>query len=201
MRYVVLCGVLFAMTSSAVEPVVSPEPQAHRTFVGLLPVAMGKGLLAVDSEWVESQKHSVRLGTRLAIEVRDLGGGSATRSRLHIGIEQGFRYYLTGTALNGLWVGPHLELSLQGVGAGSVLPEHWGYSGGVGTLIGYSRVMFQGLTMQAGVGLGVSYAFGHTVQLVIVPGPDGRLEQQIGVIRFQEWSLTERATLAVGWAF
>jgi hypothetical protein len=197
-----LYGVLFATATSAAEPAGSSEPGARRTFVGLVPFELGKGVLAVDAQRVESPKHSIRLGVRLDVDARDLNEGSATRSRLLIGIQPGFRYYLTGSALDGLWVGPHLDLSLQGVEArDGFLPNHWGWSVGVGTLVGYSMVVTRGLTVQAGVGLGVSYLSGHFVYQHLVVDPNSELTYYTRVWEFKEWSFTESSTLVVGWTF
>jgi hypothetical protein len=200
----VLCGVLWATAASASEQEPSPELEARRTFVGLEAVALSRGLLAVDGERVLSPKLSVRLGVRLGARLFETRGDQfpGDTSSFLVGLVPGLRYYLTGAAPDGLWVGSQAELLRQGYDTGSGTPSqvtarNRAWSVGVATLVGYSMVVTRGLTVQAGVGLEASYSTGQlTVRNTTVPG-----EESESTFQHREWGVSEKATLAVGWAF
>jgi hypothetical protein len=191
MRHVVLCGVLFAMAASASEYSWS-EFDAPQTFVGLAVIPLTQGALALDGERVLSPKVSARLGVRLdaGLFSRDGDEEWGDSSLLAVGIEPGFRYYLTGSVTDGLWVGPHLELS--GRWRGFPPSRKLGLGAGIAALVGYSMVVSRGLTLQAGVGLGASYSSG------VIWLWDGYSEL---ASHDDIWGLTERASLSVGWVF
>ncbi len=205
MRSVVICGVLLATVASAAEQQSTPELESRRTFIGLAPIALGQGLLAVDGERALGPKLSARLGVRLGAGVFKRGAGEfqGDSSRLSMGVEPGLRYYLTGTALDGLWLGGNVEFSHQRSDStsdgltGQVINRDRDWSAGVATLVGYSMVVSRGLTIQAGVGLGASYNSG---QLTV---RDTSNPPSLQEAHFDNtyWGISERATLALGWAF
>jgi hypothetical protein len=205
MHSVIMCGVLLAAVASAAEPEPSPRNEARQTFVGLVPVPLRQGLVAIDGERVLSPKLSARLGVRLGMAVGKNSGDNPglDSSRFQLGLEPGLRYSLTGTALDGLWVGSHLELSGQQLENMSSLPDGrvtnrdrtWRL--GVAALVGYSMVVSRGLTIQAGVGLGAEHAWGGLTVINSSLSGDAQ-ELQLDV---RTWGIAERVTLAVGWAF
>ncbi len=158
----------------------------------------------MDGERVLSPNLSVRLGLRLGARLVENGEETvqADTSSFTLGAVPSLRYYLAGTALEGLWVGSQLELLHQGYNTrlsessrDGVRNRAW--SVGVAALVGYSLVVSPGLTVQGGVGLGANYARGEmTVRSTTLPGEESELN-----IRTWSWGASERATLAVGWAF
>jgi hypothetical protein len=122
-----------------------------------------------------------------------------------MGIEPGLRYYVTGTVLDGLWLDSHLEFSGQiletssdGLSAMMTSNEDRFYRMGVAALVGYSTVVSRGLTIQAGVGLGAEHGWGwNTVNGITLP--EGT--EQTSKFDIRTWAISERVTLAVGWAF
>jgi hypothetical protein len=210
-RGVLACAMLLATVASASEEDASAQAEARRTFVGLVPIALGRSVIAVDGERVVGPKLSVRMGVRLGASLfnHESASGGVSQSDLSVGIEPGLRYYLTGTALDGLWMGAHLELTHAWSTTGSALSTMSGihtsllgrghsqvWSAGAGTLVGYSMVLAPGLTVQAGVGLGVVYSSSQTETPGVNPG--------LGLAstsRSRWWAVSERARLAVGWAF
>lgn len=201
----VICAVLLATVASASAEEANPETEVRRTFVGVIPLSVRQGLIAVDGEQALAPRLSARMGVRFGggLFKNEGTGGVGDSTNLGVGVESGIRYYLTGTALNGLWIGPHLELSggwssRTTVGDLSELTSRdrtW--SAGAGALMGYSMVVAQGFTVQAGVGLGASYnSLRWTVQDTTSPE-----QPQESSFHSASWGFAERATLAVGWAF
>jgi len=201
----VMCAVLLATVASASAEEASPETEVRRTFVGVVPLSFRQGLIAVDGEQGLTSRLSARMGVRFGAGLfkNEGTGGVGGTTNLGVGVEAGIRYYLTGTALNGLWIGPHLELagggySRENVGDLSEMTSRdrtW--SAGVGALMGYSMVVSQGFTVQAGVGFGASY---HSLRWTLrdTTNPEQPLESSLDSV---SWGFAERATLALGWAF
>jgi Protein of unknown function (DUF3575) len=169
-----------------------------------MPLSLPEGRIAIDGEQVLGPKLSVHLGVRFGagLSKSDGASGLGDFTNLGVGVEPGLRYYLTGTVLNGLWIGPHLELSqlwhsTESVGGPSEMTTRTHtWSAGVGALLGYSMVVSQGFTVQAGVGLGASYSSTQWTVQDMTPG-----QVQEFPFRSTSWGFAERATLAVGWAF
>jgi hypothetical protein len=200
-----LCGVLLATIASAEEQEPSSRSEARRTFVGLVPMPLRESVVGIDGEQVLGPKLSAQLGVRLGMAVGKTSGDNPgfDSSRFQLGFQPGLRYYLTGTALDGLWVGSHLELSGQQLENASSLPDGrvtnrdrtWRL--GVAALAGYSMVVARGLTIQAGVGVGAEHAWGGLTMV------SSSLSGETQEIQFdvRQWGISERVTLAVGWAF
>jgi hypothetical protein len=200
-------AVLLATVAAAAEQDASPEAETRRTFVGLVPISLGSGLIAIDTEHAVGPRLTIRTGVRigagLAASRGTAGFSEGNNSHLSAGLEPGIRYYLTGTALDGVWIGPHLELSYAQHNALSLIEAVEFESGsqtwraGAGALMGYSMVVARGLTVQAGVGLGVAYSSGRTTMEDTL-NPE---QPKATVFRSRGWEFAERATLAVGWSF
>jgi hypothetical protein len=204
------CAVLLATVASASEEDASAKAEARRMFVGLVPIPLSQGLIALDGERAVGSKLSVRMGVRLGARfTKDEGVfGRGSQADFRVGMEPGLRYYLTGTALDGLWIGPHLELArvwftseviistLDGTRAVSAKSHGQSWSAGAGALIGYSMVLPQGLTVQAGVGFSAYYSSSRSAAPRLSPVLSPEVESHS-----RWWGLSERATLAVGWAF
>lgn len=191
----------------------STEAEARRTFVGLVATSLGRGLVAIDGEHAVGPRLSIRAGLRIGAGLTrsdgavGLSGGNS--SNLSVGLEPGLRYYVTGTALDGLWIGPHLELAYAQINVSSVTrslnspitsevtSKGQGWYAGLGALVGYSMVVSRGLTVQAGVGLGGGYSSDRT-KMEDSQNPDLPMGLEF---KTKRWELSERATLAVGWSF
>lgn len=211
MRSALICGVLLATVASAAEAEKEPEPppevESRRTFVGLVPIALSESLIAIDGERVLTPKLSAWMGLRFAGSFSRRGSGDVLgdSTQLVAGVEPGVRYYLTGSALDGLWLGPHLELSYQrstntsqGLQGDPVTNHNRDWTAGGAVLLGYSMIVTRGLTVQAGVGLGCNYS-SSTLQVgSLLDSDSGGLS---GSFDNHGWTLSQRATLAVGWSF
>jgi hypothetical protein len=157
-----------------------------RRYVGLA-VPLAPGGFALEGEWEQDDGLSMTLGLRVGfnlgkwIPVFD----DADPAYLRLGVEPGARFYLKGPVLEGLWVGPRLEVAQAWVDTGAgARPELraqrlWDVGGAV--LAGYSLRLDAGFTVQAALGLGALYR-------PALPG-------------FSPWSVTvaPRAQLSLGW--
>lgn len=213
-RGLLVCAVLWAAVAAAEEKEPAPEAESRQTFVGLVATSLGRGLVAIDGEHAVSPRLSIRTGIRIGgglVRNDEIPRGLSTgnTSNLSAGLEPGIRYYVTGTALDGMWLGPHVELSYGRFTTSTVIGSlnspvttevtnhgrEWHV--GVGTLVGYSMVVTRGLTVQAGVGLGGGYSSSRTEL-----GDTGNPEQPDGLeFKTRSWQVSERAMLAVGWSF
>jgi len=205
-RGLLVCAVLLATVATAAEKEASPEAEARQTFVGLAPIPLGRGLVAIDAEHAVGPRLSLRTGIRIGAGVSksQAAAGDGGNATLNLSVEPGLRYYVTGTALDGLWIGPHLELAyglfdnenVQGTDTFKSHGRNW--SAGVGALVGYSMVVSRGLTVQAGVGLGAAYMWDRsTMQGLELPSGQPTETE----FSSRRWGVSERATLAVGWSF
>jgi hypothetical protein len=224
----VMTAVLWATAAGAVEVeerALAPEAQAPRTFVGLsvLPLGMG-GALGLEGERAVGERVSVRLGVRAGAslgsqEFNGRGQGSSFQN-FQLAATPGVRFFLTGRAPEGLWAGPNLELSRGWTKSEFDMANPDGTSGtfrtnttswGVGAelMLGYTLVLSQGLTVQAGVGLGGGWArsspagFGPLGAIIPTSDGTGALQSQAPSedTYVDSWNFRERVSLAVGWAF
>jgi hypothetical protein len=213
-RGLLVCAVLWAAVAAAAEEKeAAPEAEARKTFVGLVATSLGRGVVAIDGEHALSTRLSIRTGIRISGGMTRDDGNAALNgdtSNLSVGLEPGIRYYVMGTALDGMWIGPHVELSrgrftttstvlgsLNSPVKTEVTNHGREWSVGVGALVGYSMVVSRGLTVQAGVGLGGAYTSSRTDF-----GDTGISEQPNAMVfRMKRWEASERAMLAVGWSF
>ncbi|XXF76160.1 DUF3575 domain-containing protein [Myxococcaceae bacterium GXIMD 01537] len=222
----VLTAVLWATAAGAAEELASEaEVQARRTFVGLsvLPLGTG-GAVGLEAERAVGERVSVRLGVRAGASLTSQGidGQGTDYSSFQIAATPGVRFFLTGRAPEGLWVGPNLELSrgwmnttskwvntISGESATqSSDSTRWGVGGEL--MLGYTLVLSRGLTAQAGVGFGGGWSSIESEGFVFppigatVPTSGVRaLQTQLPVEtqHVESWNFRERVSLAVGWAF
>ncbi|QRK11113.1 hypothetical protein JQX13_14185 [Archangium violaceum] len=137
-----------------------------RTFLGVaVPLAPGGFALEGEQEWDEG--FTATLGLRVS-----------EPSSPRLGLEPGARFYVKGSALEGMWFGPRLELARTWR---DVRGRSWDMGGAL--LAGYSVCLRQGFTVQGALGVGATYR----------PPLAG----------FNSWTVTvgHRAQLSVGWSF
>ncbi|MFE8603974.1 hypothetical protein [Archangium violaceum] len=171
-----LLGVMTALVMTAAPG----DSWEGRTYVGVaLPLAPDG--FAVEAEQERDDGLSVTLGLRVGFNLGTLIPffEDADPAYLRVGIEPGARFYLKGPVLDGLWVGPRLEL----VHAWVDTPRSqtvWQVGGSV--LSGYSFRFREGFTVQAALGLGALYR-------PPLPG-------------FSPWTVpvAPRAQLSLGWS-
>ncbi|HEX5748001.1 MAG TPA: hypothetical protein VFZ09_17300 [Archangium sp.] len=178
-----LLGVMTALVMTAIPPgggapeePVPGDGWEGRTYVGVA-VPLAADGFALEAEQERDDGFSVTLGLRVGfnlgkwIPVFEDGAPDSLR----VGIEPGARFYLKGPVLEGLWVGPRLEVvhawRTQAV---------WQVGGAV--LSGYSFRFGDGFTVQAALGLGALYR-------PPIPG-------------FSLWTVrvAPRAQLSLGWS-
>ncbi|MGZ3460038.1 MAG: hypothetical protein ACXU86_16220, partial [Archangium sp.] len=132
------------------------------------------------------------------------GRGGFSGQNWSLGVDPGVHFYLAGRAPEGLWVGPHLEASVEHQSFASEAAQLDGsfqtfqtgsrrvqYGGSARA--GYTAILAPGLSVQVGVGLavlGVSYRNFTSNAPVQALTPD-----QHG------WRLNPRMTVGLGWAF
>ena len=118
-------------------------------------------------------------------------------------VEPGVHFYLSGRALEGFWVGPHLEaaLSRSSFSSSVLTPDGerivqstsstFAYGGSV--RVGYTAIFSPGLAVQVGLGLA---ALGDRRTLSSdEPSSDIDTSPQYG------WSVEPRLSVGLGWAF
>ncbi|WP_257457687.1 DUF3575 domain-containing protein [Archangium lipolyticum] len=181
-----------------------PRLEPRRTFVGVTVPLLDRNGFSVEGEREVDEHFSVNLGLRVAFDLETWNGllGDSDEAFLRVGIEPGARFYMTGSALNGMWVGPRLEVAhgwweLKGGGypVGS-LEKAWSVGGAV--LTGYSLRLGRGFTVQASLGLGLTYERGTVSEPTMLTSGGEWLELRTP---FDEWSVGPRGQLAVGWTF
>jgi hypothetical protein len=181
------------------------ELRKRRTFVGLGVPLADRGL-SLEGERELGERFSVSLGLRMGFNVGEEEGrdGDVDTSYLLLGVEPGARFYMTGSAMDGLWFGPRLEWARAwrepSTATHPALLEssqrEWHVGGAA--LLGYSIRLRRGFSVQAALGLGV------TQRLVRQRGttlPFGGDEPQAWNDSFRAWNVGHRAQLAVGWTF
>jgi hypothetical protein len=223
MRAVVMLAVLGATAAGAADVEASASEAVERkTFVGLSVLSgfSSRAGLGVEAERALSERVSVRLGVRVGTNLFSQDNqDNVSRTRdFALGASPGVRFYLTGRAPSGLWVGPSLELnhsrstfafpSVTVEGATfDVESRQRQWSVGAAGLVGYSMVLREGLTVQAGVGLGVTRGWQHNASTGVLVGLEGgKRAQQLqapvaSATRSTSWAFGERVSFAVGWAF
>ncbi|RKH34801.1 hypothetical protein D7Y13_27160 [Corallococcus praedator] len=218
-------GLLLSLVSTSVfaqEGITTGSvPVARRNVVSLsLPLEGGLyPQLAIEGERVLGEHVSVSLGV--------FGSFRHDRSRLddppstgykgqditqyRVGLAPAVRFYLSGTAPQGLWVSPRLELSYLQESTKQVADDP---SGGFGfslfprqsevwsvgglALVGYSVVLEPGFTVQAGVGLGARReALAYDTAGLISGGGEPPAEKA----HQTTWVFTQRVLVNLGWAF
>ena len=191
-------------------------PVSRRNVVTLSVPLQGLGSqVTLEGERVLGERVSVGLGVSADWEDNQLrldpraGGlmGGWNNTYLELGLAPSMRFYLTGTAPQGLWVSPRLEVGYGRSSHALVNPdesipnpinnesEAW-FMGAMG-VVGYSVVLEPGFTLQGGVGLGARrYASSHHQPTLNLDGSVTDLDY-----RDTRWMFAERFVLNVGWAF
>jgi hypothetical protein len=229
---------LVPMTGGAQETEALEEaPEARRTLVMAMPGAPAMSVLGWVGQLGVGVEHAVGSHVALvgavhlsgALQGSDSyfpGGSGSTAQSWGVGVEPGVHFYLSGRAPEGLWVGPHLELSthhwasrseyllgpISSPDEGQVVTVESRsrtvqYGGNV--RLGYTAILAPGLTLQVSAGLTAlasrNTTFGQPVVLGGVAAAEVESQQLVGVpggLRdSRQWSVAPRMTIGVGWAF
>ncbi len=219
-----IAGVLLLAAGSAFaedEAMETEERPAARTLLSLDMLGMLQGTLQLEGEHAVTNWLSVRLGAGFSFYVNRsdalaLGGIApsqlfqVTESRSQgwgVNAEPGLRVFLSGTAPEGLWVGPHLGIRMARMGFENLNGEQPLSASDNRTvtlygdlLVGYTLMLGKGFQLQAAVGVRTgqshytawSQALNADGELVPVPG---------GPFRTAQWYTQPATRLAFGWAF
>ncbi len=228
---------LVPMTGSAQETEALEEaPEARRTLVMAMPGTPTTSVLGWVGQLGVGVEHAVGSHVALvgavhlsgALQGSDSyfpGGSGSTAQSWGVGVEPGVHFYLSGRAPEGLWVGPHLELStyhwssrseyllgpISSPDEGQVVTVESRartvqYGGNV--RLGYTAILAPGLTLQVSAGLTAlasrNTTFGQPVVLGGVAAAEVESQQLVGGLGLRDsrhWSVAPRMTIGVGWAF
>jgi hypothetical protein len=220
-----MVGVLLLSASHALaedEVVEAEERPAARTVLTTDVLGMLRGTLQLEGEHAVTNWLSVRLGVGFSFHVTRsdalaFGVIAPFQSPLFtesvsqgwgVNAEPGLRFFLSGTAPEGLWVGPHLGLSMFRTGFENLSGEQQvSVSDGRTVtlygdlLVGYTLLLPKGFTLQAAVGVrtGQSTSTTWTRALTL---PDGELVPLPGTpFRSTQWNTQPATRLAFGWTF
>ncbi|HEX8436751.1 DUF3575 domain-containing protein [Archangium sp.] len=181
------------------------ELRKRRTFVGLVVPLSARGF-SLEGEQELDERFSVNLGLRMGFSVGEEEGrhGDEDTRYLLLGAEPGARFYMTGSAMDGLWFGPRLELArawrepstATTPALGESFQREWHMGGAV--LLGYSLRLRHGFSVQAALGVGVTNRF---VRQSGATAPLEGGEPHPWTDSFVAWNVGHRAQLAVGWTF
>ncbi|RKH20429.1 DUF3575 domain-containing protein [Corallococcus sp. CA047B] len=212
-------GLLLSLVSTSVFAqeglTTGPVPGARRNVLTVSVPVSAQSRVELNGEHVLSDRVSVGLGVFVSlykyhrqydnVPVDELGEQNARY--FQAGLAPAMRFYLTGTAPQGLWVSPRLDVgygrdSNKTVGSAAVNQafnenhyESW-FLGGAGAL-GYSMVLESGFTVQAGVGLGARREFSSAEYR----SQDLQGRTSIHKSEDKSWALTQQLLLNLGWAF
>jgi hypothetical protein len=201
-------GVMAALLVTAARaeaPSTEGELEKRRTFVGLVVPLAARGF-SLEGEREMDERFSVSLGLRMGFNVgeEEGSGGDVDTGYLLLGVEPGARFYLTGSAMDGLWFGPRLELAREwrepstATSPAQLESSQREWHVGGAALLGYSIRLRHGFSVQAALGLGVTHRL-VTQRGTTVP-PEGG-EPQAWNDSFHAWNVGHRAQIAVGWTF
>ncbi len=181
------------------------ELRKHRTFVGLVVPLAARGF-SLEGERELDERFTMSLGLRMGFDVGQEEGrdGDVDTRYLLLGIEPGARFYMTGSAMDGLWFGPRLELARAWRQPSSVTTpallessqREWHVGGAM--LLGYSIRLRHGFSVQAALGLGVTHRLVRQSGTLVPFEGD---EPQAWNDSFRAWNVAHRAQIAIGWTF
>jgi hypothetical protein len=190
------------------------EPAVERRMVVLAqPIYGDVGSVAASVEYAVGTHVAVAGAVQASVYLDDnqysVSGAGFSTSRWGVGVDPGVHFYLAGHAPEGLWVGPHVELSvLHHTTRSDVSTPDGGFSPvdsgwrtlqyGASARVGYTAILSPGLAVQVGLGL----AGHHSRSTPFIPNsplPWGEGWEVI-VSSQRTWSLSPRMTLGVGWA-
>jgi hypothetical protein len=217
-----LMTVLLSTSASAADAVATPgAPEGRRTVLGILINPNQLGVLALQGERVVGPRVSVGLGVRAGLlragdrseaandDIPSFNSETENASYL-VGAGARARFFLTGTAPEGLWLSPQLDLarrwghsdirSLPVAGWESQMTLRAWSVGGT-ALVGYSTVVGKGLAVQVGAGVETRYERGRTSSSSRQVSETGELSSSEFSGRVRSWSVNERVELSLGWVF
>ncbi|RKG93541.1 hypothetical protein [Corallococcus terminator] len=192
-------------------------PVARRNVVSLsLPLEGVYPQLALEGERVLGEHVSLSLGVFASFEHArsrlddppDTGYEGLDGTQFRVGLAPAVRFYLSGTAPQGLWVSPRLEVSywressrpvgnLPSGGFSLLSGESEIWSVGALALVGYSVVLEPGFTVQAGVGLGARRDALTYDKAGLISNGEAPVEKG----HQTTWVFTQRVLVNLGWAF
>ncbi len=205
------------------EAVETEERPAARTLLALDMASLLRGTLQLEGEHAVTDWLSVRLGAGFSFYVTHsdafaFGGGGigplqvtqitqAVSQGWGVNAEPGLHFFLSGTAPEGLWVGPHLGLGMTRTNFESLAGEQQvSVSDGRNVtlygdvLVGYTRVLVKGVTLQAAVGVRGSRNSSTTWNRV--RNADGELVLvSDSPYRANQWHAQPAGRLSLGWSF
>jgi hypothetical protein len=204
-------GVLLMATGAMAEER-TPTESAPRNIVALDLGGLLRETFGVSAERALRDRVSVRVGLRAGLSALlrfnpvDFGSSdtpvtSWNRGDLSLELEPGARFFLTGRAPEGFWVGPQLGLKLGWIHSRTELadPNYTTYGFNNRTLAvsgsalaGYSAVLSKGITLQAAAGLGLTHLRPLGLPYVV---------QEFGSGFTSQWSLQPLTQLSLGYAF
>jgi hypothetical protein len=210
--HVVLMTVLLSASASAAEG----EPEARRNILGVSLMLNQWGTVGLTAERVVGPRLMVGLGIRGglqrtagSIEGEDslMPGSEQKNSSYMLGVGPQARFFLTGTAPEGLWLSPRLEATrwwmdwhTKGqVGWVNASEDRRWSLGGV-AMVGYSAIVGRGLSVQVGVGAEARHERGQSVS-VYTPQEGSDLAPSELRTKNRNWHLRERFEASLGWAF
>ncbi len=215
--HTLLMTVLLSAAASAAEP--GPVPagtEAPRTILGVAFTPAQWGALTLEGERVVGPRLTVGLGLRAGIarsggrrEYEEQPGPNVEGDQAVylLGAGPQARFFLTGTAPEGLWLSPRLEVARawasyenRNDGGWDASTEHRQWSLGGTALLGYSTIVGRGLAIQAGVGVEARYESNRYTDHHLPPTDSGFVAFE-SRSRIRSWSVNERLALSLGWAF
>jgi hypothetical protein len=187
-------------TPSEGEPpaeVSTPTRGQQRMYVGLA-VPLVVGGLTLEGEREVDEQSSVSLGLRVSFNAAEWTSLSVDRDRDYVLVaaEPGLRLYPRGRTLEGMWLGPRLEVGHAWLRSSSEGPAAREWELGGAMLAGYSLRLARGFTVQAALGLGLTYRLG----LGLTSPREGE-EYQVRGDPYGRWVAGPRGHLSVGWSF
>ncbi len=184
--------------------------QARRTVLLAQPGMLGQVGVGVERAL---GAHVALAGTVTAsVNLNDLRWGEGedtgfSSSQWGLGVDPGVHFYFAGRAPEGLWVGPHVEVSgvyntsrQEGVSPEGPQGEESGwrsFSYGASARVGYTLILSPGFSAQLGAGLMAQRTYQQDgLRWGPLSAPSGGEKAYL-----RSWSVAPRMTLAVGWAF
>lgn len=214
--HLVLMTVLLSASASAKgEP--APTAEADRNILGVSLTLNQWGLVGLQGERVVGPRLAVGLGLRGGVQRTDghfqllepvRRGAEQETSSYMLGVGPYARFFLTGTAPEGLWLSPRVELahwwtnwhSFDSHGWDNVMEDRRWSIGGV-AMLGYSAIVGRGLSLQVGVGAEARHERAESVGRNSLPLLDGSVSEREERSRSRAWHVRERIEASVGWAF
>ncbi|HZI09997.1 MAG TPA: hypothetical protein VE153_06350 [Myxococcus sp.] len=213
--HLVLMSVLLSASASAKgEP--APTAEAGRNILGVSLALNQWGLVGLQGERVVGSRLAVGLGLRggvqrteghFQVEEPVTPGAEQKLSSYMLGVGPYARFFLTGTAPEGLWLSPRVELTRwwtswhsQGeLGWDSESEDRRWSIGGV-AMLGYSAIVGRGLSLQVGAGAEVRHERGQMLSR-FTPQAGGNAPAAEARGRSRAWHVRERIEASLGWAF